>query len=333
MSSAIDRAGLRDDYIACKDFMRRCGPVVYLMPRMLLPPDRRPYCDAVQAFTIHADRLIDDPHVPAADRVTRYQDYSRAVLTLLEGADPDPWGSAPASREEAVGRQLARAFAHFTRVWEVPCDSVLTLLENMAGDAHASEYPAFTDLERYVRGTGVPYVLWLNALLGPAAHNAEEAREQAAAAIFALQLTDNLSDLEEDLAAGRLCLPLEDLKAFGLKRGDLERAVRERRTTEPVRELVRFEAERVCRYVEEAEDWWRAADPVARELPRQYVRLTLHTLRKTVGPRYDLFAPRRPARLAWASRMGAGFVLGCTRASVRRFGAPQGRRRPQPAPR
>ncbi|NSC19864.1 phytoene synthase [Streptomyces albus subsp. chlorinus] len=332
MSSAIDRAGLRDDYAACRAFMRRCGAMAYAMPRMLLPPDRRPYCDAVQAFTIHADKLIDDPRVPAGDRVARYKSYTRAVLTLLEDGHSDPWEAEPASREEAVGRQLARAFAHFTRVWDVPPDSVRTLLENMAGDAHVTEYPAFSDLERYVHGTGVPYISWVNALLGPRAHASEAAREHAAAAIFALQLTDNLSDLEEDLAGGRLCLPLEDLRAFGLQRDDLVRAVRERRMPEPVRDLVRFEADRACRYLEKAEDWWRMADPVAQELPRRYVRVTRYHLRLTVGPRYDLFAPRWRPRLTWGTCMWTSLALGYSRVCARRVTTPQTRPL-QPTPR
>ncbi|MEO3755577.1 squalene/phytoene synthase family protein [Streptomyces sp. B6B3] len=319
MSSAIDRAGLREDYAACEAYMRRRGAVVYAMPRMLLPPARRPYCDAIQAFTIHADALIDDPNVPADVRVARYDAYRRAVLALLAGEDPDPWDGPPGSPEDALGRRLARAFAHFTRVWEVPPDSVRRLLETMAGDAHVTEYPSFADLERYIRGSGAPYILWVNALLGRRAHTSEEARERAVAAIFALQLMDNLSDLEEDLAGGRLCLPLADLRAFGLDRADLVRAVRDRRMTGPARDWVRFEVDRACRYLERAGDWWRLADPVARELPRQFVRLTRYGLRLSVGSHHDLFAPARGSRLGWGAAAGGSFVLGYARASARRL--------------
>ncbi len=319
MSSAIDQAGLRDDYAACEAFMRRCGAAVYAMPRMLLPPSRRPYCDAIQAFTIHADRLIDDPHVPAADRVTRYDAYARAVLALVNGDDPDPWDQAPASREDTVGRQLARAFAHFTRVWDVPAASVQQVLETMTSDAHVTEYPSFADLERYIRGTGAPYILWVNALLGRRAHTSEVARERAVAAIFGLQLMDNLRDLEEDLAGGRLLLPVEDLRAFGLDRSDLVQAVSDRRMTGPVRDLVRFQADRARRYLERARGWWQLADPVARELPRQYVRITLCVLRQSVGSQHDLFATARRTRLAWGAAAGTSFALGCARASARRL--------------
>ncbi|GGT26785.1 MULTISPECIES: squalene/phytoene synthase family protein [Streptomyces] len=329
MTAAIDQTGLRADFAACTAFMRRRGAVVYAMPRMLLPPDRRPYCDAVQAFTIYADKLIDDPRVPVADRRRRYQDYSRAVLALLETGDPDRW-DGPRSPEDTVGRHLARAFAHFTRVWDVPPESVRRLLDTMAGDAEATEYPTFADLDQYIRGTGVPYIHWINALLGRRAHTSEVAREKAAAAIFGLALTDNLQDLAEDLTAGRLCLPVEDLRAFGLDRDDLARAVREWRMPGPVRDLVRFEADRAYRYLEQADGWWRTADPVARELPRQYVRLTLHTLRRTVGAEYDLFAPRRRARLTWGARACAGFALGYGRARVR-WSARLPDRRPRPA--
>lgn len=324
MSSAIDRAGRRDDYAACEAFMRRRGVLVYAMPRILLPPGRRPYCDAIQAFTIHADKLIDDPHVPAADRVTRYNAYRRDVLALLNG--DDPWDRPPESRQEAVGRQLARAFAHFTSIWEVPRSSVEQFLATMASDAHVTEYASFADLERYIRGSGVPYVLWLNALLGRRAHVSEVARDRAVAAVFGLQLVDNLCDLEEDLAAGRLGLPLADLRAFGLDRSALVRAVRERRPTGPVRELVRFEADRARRYLELADDWWQSADPVVRELPRQYVRMTLYALRQSVGARHDVFPPARRTRLGWGTALCGSLAFGYARASARRLARPPARR-------
>lgn len=329
MTVLTEQARLRGDFAACTAYMRQCGPVVYAMPRMLLPPERRPYCDAVQAFTIHADKLIDDPRVPAADRRRRYGDYTRAVLALVEDGDPEPL-SALRSPEDAIGRHLARAFAHFMRVWDVPPASVRQLLENMAGDAEATEYPAFADLERYIRGTGVPYIHWINALLGRRAHTSEEAREKAADAIFGLSLTDNLQDLAEDLESGRLCLPVEDLRAFGLHRDDLVRAVRQRRMTGPMRDLVRFEADRAHRYLAQADGWWRTADPAARELPRQYVRLTLYNLRLVVGTEHDLFAPRWRARATWGTRAVAGFTVGYSRAGLRRL-ARLPDRRPRPA--
>ncbi|WP_407561923.1 squalene/phytoene synthase family protein [Streptomyces sp. 184] len=329
MTSAIDRAGRREDYAVCEAFMRRRGVLVYAMPRMLLPPGRRPYCDAIQAFTIHVDALIDDPRVPAADRVTRYAAYARDVLALLDG--DDPWDRPPGSREDAVGRRLARAFAHFTRVWEVPPGSVRQFLATMASDAHVTEYASFADLERYIRGSGVPYILWVNALLGRRAHGSQAAGNGAVAAIFGLQLVDNLRDLEEDLAAGRLGLPLEDLRTFGLDRPALVRAVRERRPTGAVRELVRFEADRALRYLEQAGTWWQSADPVVRELPRQYVRMTRYALRQAVGARHDRFPPSRRARLGWGAALGGSLAFGCARASARRLARPPARRsRPSP---
>jgi phytoene synthase len=59
----------------------------------------------------------------------------------------------------------------------------------------------------------------------------------------AFQLANFIRDVGEDLDRGRLYLPLADLAQFGLSRSDLEQRV----VTEPVRELLAFEIERVRR--------------------------------------------------------------------------------------
>ncbi|MGC9498388.1 squalene/phytoene synthase family protein [Streptomyces sp. WG7] len=313
---------LRRAYAACESFLRRNFVKHYFLLRQLLPPGRRPYWDAVLTFSIHVDTLIDDARVPVAERVTRYDAYLRDLFALLDGEDP--WTGPPQSRQDDLGRTSARAFAHFTRVWDIPRSSVQLAATSIAADLHVTEYASFPDLERHIRRTGGEYNLWLNALLGPRAHHSEEAKEHAMAAILGLQLTDNLRDLREDLADGRLFLPLADLRAFGIDRAELEAAARDRRMTDGLRDLARFEAERARGYLDRAADWWRWADAGARELPRQYVRMAGYILRQVAHSRHDVFhAPALRGRLACMTSSGASLTLGyARRAAGRRFTSP-----------
>ncbi|WP_217143229.1 squalene/phytoene synthase family protein [Streptomyces sp. AC627_RSS907] len=331
----IRAAGLTDPhlfaaYAACGAFLRKRNSAAYPAARMLLAPDRRPYWDAILAFSTYVDDIVDDPDLPVTERRARAEAYERNVFALMAG--DDPWADGTVGGQSRMGRHLAHAFGHFVRTWDIPADSVRTFMATIRTDLEVGQYPLFADLERYIHGVCVQGVLWGNALLMPGGRREPEAERKAAAASFGLQLTDYLRDLAEDLGDGRLYLPLEDLTAFGLTRDEVERAARRARMTPTLRDLVRFEVERAGRYFAEAADWWRLVDPPARELPRQYVRLGRFSLERIIQSDYDIFRTPPRAHLMCAASSGASFSLGLTRVITQRLTTPRppDARRPLP---
>jgi 15-cis-phytoene synthase len=87
------------------------------------------------------------------------------------------------------------------------------------------------------------------AIFGGLGQPAAEARGRDLAT--ALQLTNVVRDVGDDVARGRVYLPREDLERFGVPEAD----VLARRATPAFGELVRFEARRALSY-------FRAAEPV-----------------------------------------------------------------------
>lgn len=316
-SSDIHAAGLRDPrvreaYAACSAFLRHRNSAAYPKAKLLLPPAQRPYWDAVIAFTTYVDDIIDDPQVAVADRVAAYTAYATAFNALLDG--DDPWPAPAEAGHELVGRQLAQAFAHFTRTWDVSRESVQRFMDTIATDLAVTQYASFAELERYLDGVCAQGTLWVNAMMTPPQRRTKEADERAVSASFGLQLTDFLLDLPEDIADGRFYLPLEDQQAFGLGPAELAEAARSRRMTEQLRELVRFEAERARDYFAHAAGWWPLVPASARELPRQYVRLGQYSLEEIVKSGYDVFNIGRRAKLASMTASGASFAAGYLRA-------------------
>lgn len=325
----IRAAGLRDPrtaraYAVCGAFLRRRNSAAYPMARLLLAPAGRPYWDAILAFSTYVDDLVDDPSRPVPERVARFDAYERDFFSLLAGSAPRP--DRAATEQDAVGRQLAHAFAHFVRRWNIPEASVRQFMATIRTDLHVTEYPALPDLETYIHGVCGQGTLWGNALLvGDGVRNAE-ADAGAIAASFGLQLTDYLRDLREDLADGRLYLPLADLAGFGMNRADVEEAARRGRMDPALRELVRFEVDRARRYFDEAAGWWRLVEPSARELPRQYVRLGRLSLEQIAHSGHDVFRLAPRARLSCAISSWAGFTTGYARAAAGRLARPGNRR-------
>lgn len=311
MKRELDAAGIYDDhlraaYAECRAYLRRRGTAAYPATRSLLPPGRRPFWDAIIAFTTYVDSLLDDPNAPVAERAIRFDGYVQGFEELTEG--DDPWLG-----NTGHGPQLARAFAHFAAAWRLPQASVRLSLSTVRSDLYVTHYETFADLADYIAGVCVQGTLWGVPLFDP---RDERAAACAAAAMsFGLQLTDYIRDLRADLEDGRLYLPLEDLDRFGLRRADVERAATAGRMTPELRELVHFELERARRYLDEASRLRHAVHPAMREMPRMHVALARAEVNRIARDRYDVFQPSWRRRRVSALR--GGVSLGAARLRAR----------------
>ncbi|MEU5700232.1 squalene/phytoene synthase family protein [Streptomyces aurantiacus] len=311
---------VRQAYAACDAYLQRRNSAAFPAIRVLLPPAKRPFWDAALAFCTFVDDLLDDPAWTVERRLARYSAYEQDLYRLMAGEE-----RRPAPRPSDTGEQLAYAFRHFVQTWCIPEHSVRRFMTTIRTDLEVTEYPRYADLTAYIEGVCVQGTLWGNTLLEP--QDEQSAARAAGCASFALQLTDYLQDLGEDLADGRLYLPLEELRTFGLSRADLEQAARDRRMTPPLRELVEYQVRRARGYFDEAADWWRLVDPSGRELPRQCVRLGQISLDRIERSEYDIFRVPRRVTLACAAASCAQFTAGYLRKTVAGRARARGRRR------
>jgi 15-cis-phytoene synthase len=144
-----------------------------------------------------------------------------------------------------------------------------------------------------------------------------EARDYALHLGLALQITNIIRDVKEDLSRGRVYLPQADLRRFGCT----EAALAEGRVTDPVRRLLAFECARA------REHYARAAEVMPQPCARRLVAAEImggiyfEILQRIERRGHDVFAERvrvpKPvrARIALAiwmrSRLGlAGMRLG-----------------------
>ncbi len=115
----------------------------------------------------------------------------------------------------------------------------------MRSDLTVTDYATYNDLLDYRDGAAALLGLQLIPILGPLDPSASE---RSIAVGHALQLTNILRDIDEDLGRGRLYLPQEDMARFGVSRADFEA----RQMTDGIRALIKFEAERARGYYAEA---------------------------------------------------------------------------------
>jgi squalene synthase HpnC len=140
------------------------------------------------------------------------------------------------------------------RKFEIPKHEFADLLSAFRQDQSVSRYETFDDLLGYCRYSANPVGHLVLYLCG----YRDSARQQLSDyTCTALQLANFWQDVSADFAKGRIYLPLEDLRRFGVS----EAAIRDRANTSAFREMMKFEVER-------AREWFAQGLPLVAKVDR-----------------------------------------------------------------
>jgi 15-cis-phytoene synthase len=277
-AAGITDPALRASYETCRRLHAAHGRTYYLAT-LLLPPAKRPHVWALYGFARYADEIVDDVTVtaPPDQRAARLRAWSsRRLAELRAGASADPIG---------------QALVHTQRAWGIPLELFDAFIRSMEMDLTTREYATFADLERYLYGSAAAIGLQMLPILEP---RSGDAAPHAEALGVAFQLSNFLRDVGEDLARGRLYLPLDALAAHGVSRADLERGV----VTGEVRALLRHEVARARGWYERARPGIAMLHPSSRECVTTALRLYGGILDEIERAGYQVFARRaRVSRL------------------------------------
>ena len=113
----------------------------------------------------------------------------------------------------------------------------------------------------------------------------DEATQRAIDCGTAFQLTNILRDVGEDAAAGRVYLPAEDLRRFGVT----VEALKAQRCEDQFRALMSFEAERAKSFYASAEQLLPCLEPHGRPILKAMLQLYGGLLREIERRKFDVF--------------------------------------------
>jgi phytoene synthase len=260
---------------------------------LVLPPDERRAIIAVWDFCRAVDDAVDEaPQAGSPGGMVAGREavafWRGELARCYEGVEP----------ATAQGRRLQP----FVRRFDLPRQAFDDVIDGVAMDLDTTRYQTFADLFEYCRRVASAVGLICIRIFGC---RSAGACEYALNLGVALQLTNILRDIKDDLARGRVYLPLDDLAAYGCTVADLEAGV----VTRPIRELLAFECRRARDFYGRAV----AARPpedrprlVAAEIMRAVYFETLRRIESSGPSGYDVFAKRvrvaRPRQAAIALR-------------------------------
>ncbi len=205
-AAGITDPALQAAYLRCVELHRRHGRTYFLATR-LLPADRRPAVHALYGFARYADELVDGQR--DIDAVTRLKELRGAV----EHGDP-------ALIEDPIGRDVIVAVTHASARFSWSRSLFGAFLDSMASDLTVIRYRTYDDLCHYMHGSAAAIGLLMLPILGtPGPIDAAEPYARDLGVAF--QLTNFIRDVGEDLSRGRIYLPGEDLRYFGVGEDDL----------------------------------------------------------------------------------------------------------------
>jgi squalene synthase HpnC len=135
------------------------------------------------------------------------------------------------------------ALAETVEEFEIPKQTFADLLTAFRQDQRVTRYETFDDLLGYCHYSANPVGHLVLFLCG---YRDAERQQLSDFTCTALQLANFWQDLSVDYKKGRIYLPLEDLKRFGVSEDDISAD----RNTAQFREMMRFEVERARRWFE-----------------------------------------------------------------------------------
>jgi 15-cis-phytoene synthase len=270
-------------YSVCRSIARSAAKNFYY-GFMVLPRRKRNALSAVYAFMRRCDDIADDGTLSPYDRQVKLAEWlDKAHRALAAHPTDDP---------------VLLALADTQRIYQIPIGLLDQLAFGTAADLDhpqpeptaaghpAVRYQTFEELRQYCYGVASVVGLVCIKIFGYRDPAAEPLAERCG---LALQLTNIIRDVKEDVAMGRIYFPQEDLAQCGLSAADLASPQID---LARVRPLLALEADRAREYYQAAE----ALIPMVNEdsQPGLWVLIAIYSrlLQKITSNQYDVFTDR-----------------------------------------
>ena len=234
-----------------------------------LPRDKRRAIYAVYAYC----RLCDDIADGALPVDEKYRGFAEVRRNLQS------------STTAGADAQMYLALRHAAETFGIPYTYLNEILQGVEMDMVKTRFGDFDELREYCYKVASVVGLVCIRIFGYADANAEE---YAVDMGLALQLTNILRDVKEDMERCRVYIPQDEMRRFGYTEAELERGA----MTDGFRALMAHQAQRAQEYYDRSRALFPLIAADARACP-QLMHATYNSiLRRIERAEYDVFSQR-----------------------------------------
>ncbi|MFO7847213.1 MAG: squalene/phytoene synthase family protein [Balneolaceae bacterium] len=236
--SEIDDLNLQSAYSHCRRITRIHAKTFYMATRFL-PNHKQRSIFAIYGLCRYLDDLVDEAedlienneisHLEIDERLKTFRKNLENTYRGVEQNDP-----------------ILIAFSDTLKRYHISLDLPLLLMEGVSMDLYKSRYESFNELYDYSYKVASVVGLMTSEVFG---YSNRKALDYAVDLGIAMQITNILRDVGEDLKRDRIYLPSEELKRFNIRHDSLLR----RDITPQFIEFMKFQIERARRYYKEAD--------------------------------------------------------------------------------
>lgn len=197
-------------YAHCRAITRHHAKTFYMATRFL-PNHKQRSIFAIYGLCRYLDDLVDESedlihhkkisHLEVEEKLNRFRTKLLNTYRGLEQDDP-----------------ILIAFSDTLNLYDISIDLPLLLMDGVMSDLIKKRYSTFDELYDYSYKVASVVGLMTSEVFG---YSNRKALDHAVDLGIAMQLTNILRDVGEDLAKGRIYLPAEDLERFGISEKDL----------------------------------------------------------------------------------------------------------------
>ncbi len=217
---------LESAYEACRTITRREAKNFYYA-FLTLPAAKRRAIYAAYAFCRHCDDSVDE-ETSAAAKLTALADLKTNLDDTYSGGSPSP---------------VFLALADVAKRYDIPQDYFREVILGVESDLVKDRFQNFDELREYCYRVASVVGLICLQIFG---YEDEAAKEYAVDLGLAMQLTNIIRDVREDLDMGRVYLPQDEMARFGYSEEDLRNGVR----NQAFMDLMKFQSQRARGYFE-----------------------------------------------------------------------------------
>ncbi len=234
----IRDTNLRPAYSHCRAITRFYAKTFYMATRFL-PNEKQRSIFAIYGLCRYLDNLVDETidlssneEINVSEVDFKLNIFKENLISIYEGhSSNDP---------------ILTAFADTLKKYHIPIDLPFLLIDGVRSDLDKNRYNNFQELYDYSYKVASVVGLMTSRVFG---YEDEQALEYAIDLGIAMQLTNILRDIGEDLERNRIYLPADELKMFGVSEEELFNEIKSSNFIE----LMKFQVARARKYYAKAD--------------------------------------------------------------------------------